>query len=75
MERLIGHGGRRSGAGRPPIDTLTMQRVTVTLPDWAVTWARGEGRGNLSAGLRRLLEELDQRQGVTPVMLAEGQSA
>jgi hypothetical protein len=50
-----------------------MVRLTVTLPPEYVAWAREVGKGgNVSAGLRWLLEELDQRQGVTPVMSAEG---
>jgi hypothetical protein len=28
-----------------------------------IQWAREEGRGNVSEGFRRLLEELDQRIG------------
>jgi Arc/MetJ-type ribon-helix-helix transcriptional regulator len=40
-----------------------MQRVTVYLPREYVDWAREAGRGNVAEGLRRLLEELDQRQG------------
>jgi hypothetical protein len=40
-----------------------MQRVTVYLPREYVRWAREAGNGNVAEGLRRLLEELDQRQG------------
>ena len=40
-----------------------MQRVTVHLPRDYVAWARLEGHGNVAEGLRRLLDELDQRQG------------
>ncbi len=73
MDRPTGHGGRRPGAGRPVLGDGPMARLTVTLPVAYVDWAREVGKGgNVSAGLRRLLEELDQRQGVTPVMLAEG---
>ncbi len=63
----------RSGAGRPLVGDAPMVRLTVTLPPEYVAWAREVGKGgNVSAGLRWLLEELDQRQGVTPVMSAEG---
>jgi Arc/MetJ-type ribon-helix-helix transcriptional regulator len=41
-----------------------MVRVTVTLPPEYVAWAREVGQGgNVSDGLRRLLDDLDQRQG------------
>ncbi len=54
----------KHAGGRPTlIEGERLQRVTVTLPAELVAWARTEGRGNLSAGLRQLLEELDQRQG------------
>lgn len=56
-------GGKREGAGRRPIGDDPMQRVTVYLPRDYVDWARTEGGGNVAEGLRRLLEELDQRQG------------
>lgn len=45
------------------IEGETLQRVTVTLPRAYVKWARAEGDGNVSEGLRRLLEELDQLLG------------
>jgi hypothetical protein len=54
----------RSGAGRPLLLDAPLVRVTVTLPSEYVEWAREVGkRGNVSAGLRSLLDELDQRQG------------
>jgi hypothetical protein len=54
----------KHAGGRPPlIEGESLQRVTVTLPAEYIAWARAEGRGNVSAGLRVLLEELDQRQG------------
>jgi hypothetical protein len=56
-------GGKREGAGRRPIGDGPMQRVTVYLPRAYVDWARVEGNGNVAEGLRRLLEELDERQG------------
>jgi hypothetical protein len=40
-----------------------LRRVTVTLPPEYITWAKAEGHGNVSEGLRRLLDDLDQRQG------------
>ncbi len=54
----------RSGAGRPLVGDVRMVRVTVTLPPEYVAWAREVGQGgNVSDGLRRLLDDLDQRQG------------
>ena len=60
-------GGKRDGAGRRPIyEGGRLQRVTVTLPREYIEWAESEGRGKgVSAGLRRLLDELDQRQGAS----------
>lgn len=59
----MARGGKREGAGRPPSGEPRLQLVAVRLPAEYVQWARTEGRGNVSEGLRRLLEELDQRQG------------
>ena len=57
-------GGAREGAGRPAIyEGESMERVTVRLAADYIAWARQEGRGNVSEGLRRLLEELDQLRG------------
>jgi hypothetical protein len=54
-------GAGKHPGGRPPlIEGQTLERVTVTLPRELVEWAKREGDGNLSLGLRRLLEELDQ---------------
>lgn len=59
-------GGKREGAGRPSIiEGERLQRVTVMLPASYVEWARSMSiRGNVSEGLRRLLEELDQIKGL-----------
>lgn len=67
-------GGKRVGAGRRPlVGDVPLQRLTVSLPAEYVTWARDEGAGNVSEGLRRLLEELDQRQGADVALLGQKQ--
>ena len=54
----------RPGAGRPRlVEGQSVERATITLPPELMAWARAEGKGNLSAGLRRLLEDLDQLLG------------
>ena len=58
MER-IKHAG-----GRPPlVDGQRCSRVTITIPAALLEWCRVEGAGNVSLGVRRLLEELDQQLG------------
>jgi hypothetical protein len=37
-----------------------MLRITVRLPFGYVAWAREKGHGNVSEGLRLLLEQLDE---------------
>lgn len=55
----------KHAGGRPPlIEGQPLERRTVTLPRDLIVWATAEGDGNLSRGLRRLLEELDQRNAV-----------
>lgn len=49
--------------GRPRLDQAMQRRVTLTVPEEYLAWMRDSGGGNASEGLRRLLEELDQRQG------------
>jgi hypothetical protein len=50
------HGGRRAGAGRPPAYTEPLLRKTVTLPESYVAHLAAYGRGNLSEGIRMLVE-------------------
>lgn len=52
-----GHGGRRPGAGRPPTYTEPMVRKTVLLPASYLPLLEREGNGNLSEGLRFLIEQ------------------
>jgi len=55
--------GKHPG-GRPTlIEGERLMRATVTIPRDLYEWCWREGDGNVSRGLRRLLEELDQRQG------------
>ena len=51
------HGGRRAGAGRPPSYREPLVRATVTLPASYAEQLRALGAGNLSEGIRRLVEE------------------
>jgi hypothetical protein len=50
-------GGRRRGAGRPPEYLEPMVRTTITLPQSFVEPLRREGHGNLSDGVRFLIEK------------------
>jgi hypothetical protein len=55
--KLHTHGGRRPGAGRPPVgDVPTVRRSISMLPD---DWQHVEevGDGNASAGVRALVEQ------------------
>ena len=52
-----GHGGRRPGAGRPPTYTEPMVRKTVLVPASYLPLLEREGNGNLSEGVRFVLEQ------------------
>jgi hypothetical protein len=54
---LSWHGGRRAGAGRLPTYREPLVRATVTLPASYAEQLRAFGDGNLSEGIRRLVEE------------------
>ena len=49
-------GGRRPGAGRPPAYTEPLVRTTVRLPRSYAAQLAAFGGGNLSEGLRLLVE-------------------
>lgn len=51
------YGGRRPGAGRPQAYREPLLRATVTLPVSYAEQLRRFGGGNLSEGIRRLVEE------------------
>jgi hypothetical protein len=51
-----GRGGRRPGAGRPPAYRESLVRKTVTLPVSYVEQLMVLGHGNLSDGIRLLVE-------------------
>ena len=51
------HGGSRPGAGRPYDYREPLRRVTVALPESSIEQLRASGQGNLSEGIRRLVEE------------------
>jgi len=56
-------GGRRPGAGRPPAYTEPLLRKTVTLPQSYVAQLTAFGLGNLSEGIRYLVEFAYDRDG------------
>ena len=49
-------GGRRGGAGRPQLYTEPLLRRTVTLPASYIRQLERLGNGNLSEGIRFMLE-------------------
>jgi len=51
-----GQGGRRPGAGRPHAYTEPLRRTTVTLPESYIRQLQRAGGGNLSEGIRLVLE-------------------
>ena len=50
-------GGRRPGAGRPPEYIEPLVRTTITLPLSYLEPLRNEGKGNLSEGIRFVIEQ------------------
>jgi hypothetical protein len=56
-------GGRRPGAGRPPAYSEPLVRKTVTLPVSYVDQLTTLGAGNLSDGIRLLVELAYTRNG------------
>lgn len=51
-------GGAREGAGRKPLDGKEpMTRTTVLLPEMHLRYLLRMGKDNLSAGVRRVVEE------------------
>ncbi len=56
-------GGRRPGAGRPPAYSEPLVRKTVTLPVSYVEQLTTFGAGNLSDGIRLLVEHAYTRNG------------
>ena len=49
-------GGRRAGAGRPALYTEPLLRRTVALPESYIAQLERLGSGNLSEGIRSLVE-------------------
>jgi hypothetical protein len=56
-------GGRRPGAGRPPSYNEPLLRKTVTLPQSYIDQLTAFGAGNLSDGIRLLVESAHTAQG------------
>ena len=50
-------GGRRPGAGRPRAYTEPLVRKTITLPASYLPLLEREGQGNLSEGIRWVIEQ------------------
>lgn len=50
-------GGRRPGAGRPPLRDDPMVRISVMLPPSYIAQASCLGQGNVSKGLRIILDQ------------------
>jgi hypothetical protein len=61
--RAAGRGGRRPGAGRRPSYTEPLLRKTVALPRSYVEQLERFGSGNLSEGIRLLVEFAYTRDG------------
>jgi hypothetical protein len=59
----VASGGRRPGAGRPPSYREPLVRKTVTLPVSYVEQLTTFGAGNLSDGIRLLIENAYTRNG------------
>jgi hypothetical protein len=55
------HGGQRQGAGRPK-QFEALQRKTVSLPAALIAELEQLGEGNLSAGIRRMYEKLQEQK-------------
>lgn len=51
------HGGTRAGAGAKPRYGKPMRPVSVTMTEAHIGAARAHGDGEVSEGLRRLVEE------------------
>jgi hypothetical protein len=49
-------GGKRTGAGRKPIGKKRLRRMTVSLSDEHIDFLTILGNGNLSAGIRTLID-------------------
>ncbi len=56
-------GGRRPGAGRPPSYREPLRRKTVVLPDSYIDQLTALGAGNLSEGIRLLVETAYTHRG------------
>lgn len=58
-------GGARPGAGRKPLNGEPMRSVQVRLTDAQIALLRERGGGNLSAGVRSLLDPGNSSTGVS----------
>lgn len=51
-----GRGGKREGAGRPTLGPSPLKQVTVRLPQDVIDTLKAQGGGNLSEGIRRMID-------------------
>ncbi len=60
---MIGHGGRRPGAGRKPIpDSVKRKARSVYLTDDMYEFARHLGNGNFSDGVVKTLQDVQRAE-------------
>jgi hypothetical protein len=50
------HGGKRRGAGRPPLSSENTVPITLTLRPSDIAYLSKLGQGNVSAGVKKLIE-------------------
>ena len=56
-----GRGGRRPGAGRPPLGPVPRIRANVTLMPADIAYLRRLGDGSVSLGIDRLIRQREQQ--------------
>lgn len=49
-------GGKRKGAGRPPLTGNPGKRINVYLPEATIAYLKQLGGGKISAGIQKLVE-------------------
>ncbi len=59
------HGGRGRGQGRPPLSDEPTERITITLPASYLEYLKTVGSGNISNGVRILIERTKEIHSLT----------
>jgi hypothetical protein len=59
-KKIPSHGGKREGAGRPPIG---VHKVQLTLDDETIDKGTNIGEGNLSRGVRIAVKDYKRKSG------------